>query len=64
LKKGVLQLSPVQEIERPVCIVCGSMQAETCPACKNARFFSQCWTSPFGEKRCTCGFRHPGYKKG
>ena len=42
-----------------VCLTCNSVEAKTCPNCHG-----NCWTSPFGEKRCSsCGYRHKGYKK-
>jgi len=41
------------------CIICSSVEARTCPACKG-----YCWTSTYGEKYCKrCGFRFEGYKK-
>lgn len=42
-----------------VCSACGSVESKTCPSCHK-----ECWTSPFGEKRCgNCGYRHPGYRE-
>jgi hypothetical protein len=57
-----------KRIDREVCMACGSMKSPTCPSCGGERQrlhrdLPTCWTSPFGEKRCSCGFRHPGFKK-
>ena len=62
LKKGVFVCTTRSRISRKVCAVCGSMEGPTCPSCKKGRCGS-CWTSPYGEKRCSCGFRHPGFRR-
>lgn len=66
--------NPRMDITLRVCSACGSVESNTCPACKQANkkawtiahgFWLKCWTSPFGEKYCrACGYRHPGYKGG
>ena len=61
--QGKYVYSAIQYNVCEVCLACGSMKANTCPSCRGEKYFGAvCWTSPFGEKRCDCGFRHPGYR--
>ena len=62
LRHGSFVRSTLRHLSVAICLTCGSVKGNTCPSCKNRRFFSTCWTSPFGEKRCSCGYCQKGYK--